>query len=103
VQLRGTDAHLLRIGNDVGDFTGAIPETGTGQGYQLEAVLSYQLTPNASIGIGGRYWHMQANGLSHFEGRVVGEDTVAQPVDWKTDIYGMFLQASYKLGPYPLN
>jgi outer membrane protease len=103
VQLNGADSHLLRIGTAVGDFTGSIPDTGTGQGYQLEALLSYQLTQNASIGVGGRYWHMQTSGLSHFEGRVVGEDTMAQPVDWKTDIYGVFVQASYKFGPYPLN
>jgi len=103
VLLSGNDAHLLRIGSAVGDFNGAIPDKGTGQGYQFEALLSYQLTPSFGIGIGGRYWHMQASGLSHFEGRVVGEDAVAQPVDWKTDIYGMFVQASYKFGPYPIN
>jgi outer membrane protease len=103
VRLDGADSHLLRIGNALGDFTGPIPETGTGMGYQFEALLSYQLTPNADIGVGGRYWHMQASGNSHFEGMVVGENTVAQPVAWKTDIYGVFVQAGYKFGPYPLN
>jgi len=27
---------------------------------------------------------------------------VPQPVDWKTDIYGVFVQASLKFGPYPV-
>ena len=25
-----------------------------------------------------------------------------QPVDWKTDVYGVFVQASFKFGPYPI-
>jgi hypothetical protein len=60
------------------------------------------MTPQSSIGVGARYWHMQAKGDSHFEGHVIGEDTFAQPVDWKTDIYGVFVQGTYKFGPYPL-
>jgi hypothetical protein len=102
VHLSGDDGHLLRIGNAAGDFTGAIPETGNGQGYQFEALLSYDVTQYASIGVGARYWHMQANGVSHFENHIVGETAVAQPVAWKTDIYGVFLQGSLKFGPYPL-
>ncbi len=102
VRLSGTDSHWLRIGTDVGDFSGPIPENGTGQGYQLEALLSYRVTESASVGVGARYWHMQANGLAHFEGLVVGENTGAQPVSWKTDVYGAFLQGSIKFGPYPV-
>ena len=63
-------------------------------------MLSYHVTPYASIGIGGRYWHMQTSGDSHFEAVVPGASP--QPVDWKTDIYGGFLQADFKIGPYPL-
>ncbi|HML08535.1 MAG TPA: autotransporter outer membrane beta-barrel domain-containing protein [Xanthobacteraceae bacterium] len=102
VWLNGTDAHWLRIGTGVGDFTGPIPEDGRGQGFQLEALLSYQVTQYASVGIGARYWHMQTNGDTHFENHIVGETAFPQPVDWKTDIYGVFIQASLKLGPYPL-
>jgi hypothetical protein len=102
IHLNGYDDHWLRIGTNPGDFTGGVPETGTGQGYQVEAVLSYQLTDYASVGIGGRYWHMYANGDTHFDGHIVGADASPQPVSWKTDIYGVFLQASLKLGPYPL-
>ncbi len=103
VSLQGADSHFLRIGNQIGDFTGAIPETGTGTGYQFEAALSYQVTPRTSIGVGGRYWHMQTNGSSDFAGREVGVLTFDQPVSWKTDIFGVFVQASYKFGPYPFN
>lgn len=102
VFLSGTDTHWLRVGTAVGDFAGPIPENGRGQGYQFEVLLSYQVTDYASVGIGGRYWHMQANGNSNFEGNVVGETAFAQPVDWKTDIYGVFVQGSLKFGPYPV-
>ncbi len=97
VHLDGTDTHWLRIPVD---FTGPIPEDGTGQGYQFEALLSYKVTQNASVGIGGRYWHMQTNGNSHFEDVAVGG--MPQPVNWKTDIFGVFVQGSIKLDPYPL-
>lgn len=102
VHLRGKDDHWLRIGTEVGDFMGAIPETGHGQGYQLEALLSYQLTQHAAVGIGARYWHMWANGQANFSGEVVGVTAYPQPVDWKNDMLGVFLQASVKLDPYPL-
>jgi outer membrane protease len=102
VTLNGSDSHWLRMGTAVGDFTGPIPEDGTGMGYQLEAQLSYNITPNASIGVGARYWHMQTNsGTSHFENMVVGEGALPQPVYWKTDIFGVFIGGSYRFGPYP--
>ena len=74
VRLNGADTHWLRIGGGVGDFAGPIPEDGIGMGYQLEAVFSYDVTPNASVGVGARYWHLQTNGNSHFENLIVGEE-----------------------------
>ena len=102
VHLSGTDAHWLRIGSLPGDFGGPIPEDGNGHGYQFEALLSYMITPNASIGIGGRYWHMETHGSAHFDDHIVGFAALPQPLDWKTDIYGVFVQAGIKLDPYPL-
>lgn len=102
VWLDGTDAHWLRIGSDVGDFTGPIPEDGTGWGYQLEGMLSYRVTDFLSVGVGGRYWHMQTSGFTHFEGHVVGEIALPQPVAWSNDNYGVFFQTSLKFGPYPI-
>jgi hypothetical protein len=101
VGLFGTDRHLLRIGTAPGDFTGGIPEDGTGWGYQLEAALSYAASENASFAIGGRYWHMETQGNAHFENNVVGFTAFPQRLDWKTDHYGVFVQGSFKFGPYP--
>ncbi len=102
VWLNGTDAHWLRISGNPGDFSGPVPEDGTGWGYQLEGVLSYRVTDAITIGVGGRYWHMQTSGNSHFEGHVNGVQAFPQPVDWKNDNYGVFLQTGLKFGPYPL-
>ena len=95
VYLNGSDWHLLRIGSDQCDFNGPISETGKGWGYQLEAQLSYMLTPNFSVGIGGRYWHMQTNGNAH-ESFVDGESFVL-PETWKTDVYGVYVQAGHQV------
>ncbi len=50
VQFNGADDHVLRA------LT--IHETGTGTGVQLESVLSYLITDQFSMGVGGRYWCM---------------------------------------------
>ncbi len=94
VILNGVDDHLLRA-----DLGGGIREDGTGHGYQLEALLSYKVTPFSSVGLGGRYWqwNMESNGNTHFE--VVGG--LPQPVNWKSDIFGVFLQGSIQFGVYP--
>ena len=102
VWLDGTDSHWLRIGNQPGDFNGPIPEDGTGWGYQLEGVLSFQVTDYMSVRVGGRYWHAQTKGLTHFEGHVNGFLASPQPVNWKTDNAGVFFQTALRFGPYPV-
>jgi outer membrane protease len=101
VKLNGGDSHWLRIGTTPGSFTGEVPEDGQGTGYQLEAALAYAVSPNVKVAIGGRYWRMEANGLTHFENHVVGSNAFPQPVDWKVESYGVFVQGSFKFGPYP--
>jgi len=64
----------------------------------LEAILSYLLTANFSVGIGARYWHMQGD-----PGNVtISFPNIFFPVDlsgsFKTERWGAFLQASYKFG-----
>ena len=102
VWLYGSDAHWLRIGNLPGDFNDKIAEDGKGWGYQLEGFVSYRVNEALSLGVGGRYWYMQSRGFAHFENRVVGFTAAPQPVEWKTESYGVFFQASLKLGPYTL-
>jgi hypothetical protein len=99
--LHGADSHLLRIGTYPGAFTGPIPEDGTGWGYQLDAMVSYRVNDWISVGAGGRYWHVEAKGHTHFEGRVVGVDAQPQAVHWRADHFGGFIQTNIKLGPYP--
>ncbi len=91
VWFSGTDNHLLRP-----DLPFPIPEDGHGWGYQLEAILSYQYSEAVNFGVGGRYWHMQSKGSAHFEDL----GGTAQPLDFKADVYGVFVQGSYRFGPF---
>jgi hypothetical protein len=70
------------------------PETGEGQGVQLETTLSYAFANNFSVGAGGRYWAMWAPG-AYSNTFSLGCPCQTLPV--KTERYGAFLQASYKL------
>ena len=87
VSLVGTDNHLLRLSLPV-----PIREDGNAQGYQAEAVVSYRYSELVNFGVGARYWHMQSRGTAHFED--VGG--VPQPLDFKANNYGVFLQGSYR-------
>ena len=90
VAFRGTDNHLLRT--DVSNTVS--PETGGGQGVQLEAIMSYAFANNFSVGAGGRYWAMWAPAATT-DAFSLGCPCQTLPV--KTERYGAFLQASYKL------
>ncbi len=69
------------------------PAWGTGRGLQLEAILTYDISPQFSVGIGGRYWAMWATevGTASF-----GSAVVTQTLPIRSERYGTFLQASYK-------
>ena len=105
--LSGTDAHWLRI-EPINTTHWCLqrpgPEDGTGWGDQLDGLLSYRLSD--CTGRRNRrplLAHGAQRALAHFEGH--GERLVTlstQPVNWKTDNFGVFLQTSVKLGPYPL-
>ena len=101
VKLSGQDTHWLRVGNAPGDFTGPVPEDGHGRGYQLEAALSYAYSKDVSFAVGGRYWRMESEGLTHFENHVVGFKASPQPLNWSVESVGVFVQGSFKFGPYP--
>jgi len=91
VWMSGTDNHLLRP-----DIPIPIREDGHGWGYQLEAMLSYRYSNAISVGAGARYWHMQSSGSAHFED--IGG--MMQPLDFKANIYGVFVQGAYHFGPF---
>ena len=91
VWFNGEDNHLLRP-----DLPYPIPEDGHGWGYQFEAVLTYQVDDAISVGVGGRYWHFESKGEAHFEESYV--NGVAQPLDFKANLYGVFVQGAYKFG-----
>jgi len=93
-RLSATDSHWLRI--DQTDFTGPTPQDGTGHsGVQLEAILSYQVTPAFSLGIGARYWRMATTGNLRFEKSTPASDPgLSQPLDSMTERYGGFVQAA---------
>ncbi|MGP0093353.1 MAG: hypothetical protein ACLPKB_25945 [Xanthobacteraceae bacterium] len=96
--LTSADTHWLRLGSSIGDFAGPTPETGEGNGVQLEAILTYLVSNNLSIGMGARYWYMQVpNGLDHFEQSAVPVGAFApQVAKFETTRYGMFAQLAYQ-------
>ncbi|HEY6256506.1 MAG TPA: hypothetical protein VIY51_12010 [Xanthobacteraceae bacterium] len=100
-QLTGLDTHWLRLGGTPLAISGPIPEFGGGTGFQIEAVLSYQLAERATVGLGGRYWFMETRGNADFERVIVGFPAPAelQPLNFSTTRYGGFAQGSYKFGP----
>jgi opacity protein-like surface antigen len=90
VFFRGVDNHLLR--SDVANTVS--PESGRGQGVQLESVLSYRLADAFSVGVGGRYWAMWTT--SDAITNIFGSTCPCQTLPARTDIFGGFLQASYR-------
>ncbi len=102
VKLNGADTHWLRIGTYPGAFTGAVPEDGTG--HRLSArgrrspTRSIRMSASRSAAATGAW---NSNGHTHFEDHVVGVTAYPQPVDWKVENLGVFVQGSFKFGPYP--
>ena len=86
VQFNGTDDHVLRA------LT--MPESGTGTGVQLESILSYLITDQFSMGVGGRYWSMWTtkDAIADFAGAPCPCQT--QPA--MTERYGVFVQLDYR-------
>lgn len=89
VTFTGTDNHLLRT--DVSNTVSS--ETGAGRGVQLEAILSYAIARQFSVGAGGRYWAMWAPGSSD----TFSQGCPCQTLPVRTERFGAFVQASYKL------
>ena len=93
-RLTALDGHLLRT--DVANIWS--PGFADGRGVQLEAILSYALTPNFDIGFGGRYWATWFTGDAYTNG--FGKPCPCQTLPMRMERYGTFVQASYKFGPF---
>jgi hypothetical protein len=72
------DDHFFTFGLD--------PASGAGNGFQLDAILAYQLTSSFNLGVGGRWWHLETNAIDSFD----------QLLTYQTDRYGVFVEGSYK-------
>jgi hypothetical protein len=98
-QINSRDSHWLRIGTTAGSFAGPIPQNASGNGFQLEALLAYQVWDCFNIGVGGRYWRLDARGSGDLEQTVVGfPSPTSQPMNFSSERYGAFVQGSYKFG-----
>ncbi|WP_342709798.1 outer membrane beta-barrel protein [Bradyrhizobium sp. B124] len=86
---RGRDHHLLR------DETTFAEQHGNGGGVQVEGVLSYFITKNISVGVGGRYWAMwtKRGGESACSSSGCVPTGFAK---YSMERWGTFFQASYK-------
>ncbi|MDA9420912.1 hypothetical protein XH97_01795 [Bradyrhizobium sp. CCBAU 53380] len=89
---KGRDYHLLRPKTTFSEQRG-----NGGGGVQLEGVLSYFLTYNISIGVGGRYWAMWTKGgagsMHCGNGCIEHSPSFAK---YSMERWGTFFQASYK-------
>ncbi|WP_342108315.1 outer membrane beta-barrel protein [Methylobacterium sp. SI9] len=91
VAVDGVDRHWLRPDINPG------PEGGRGDGYVLEGIVSYDLTPSVSVGVGGRYWRMQTD-----KAQAAFPLSSPSPIRFETNRYGGFVQLSYRLADFGL-
>jgi hypothetical protein len=92
--LSASDFHWLRT-----DLIKPIPENGAAfDQFQLEALLNYQFSPNFSAGVGARYWQI---GTTSAQADFLGGSAGAQAINFRTETWGGFVQASYKFGGLP--
>nr|WP_084801646.1 outer membrane beta-barrel protein [Bradyrhizobium sp. Ec3.3] len=93
----GRDNHLLRPNTTFYDQRG-----NGGAGIQIEAIVSYFLTNNFSVGVGARYWAMWTKNDSDVTFNCSGCDgpgTLDQDhalAKYNMERWGTFFQASYK-------
>jgi opacity protein-like surface antigen len=94
LQLTGNFAYLPQVWFDGRDDHWLrnllIKEHGGGQGTQLELLLSYYLTQDFSLGVGGRYWAAWADG-----GDIFGGEPMARSDTYRYERAGVFLQGAY--------
>jgi hypothetical protein len=89
--LVNADSHRLR--RDLGPSPNIFTD-GAGFGVQAQVLASVNITPNFSIGVGGRYWHMET--YSESAGiRFGNKDARGLPVNrFSSDRYGLLANAT---------
>ncbi|WP_445488934.1 outer membrane beta-barrel protein [Rhodopseudomonas sp. RCAM05734] len=96
VKFNGEDNHFF--GNS-GVLASVDPQWGHGRGVQFESILSYMVTDQFSIGVGGRYWGMWTTDAQKTRVIAEGAPIVAPPpIPFRAAVEqsGVFVQASYK-------
>jgi hypothetical protein len=92
MNFNGGDDHWLR---EPDDFSGTIPETGAGSnGYQIEGEINYAVAQNFAVGIGGRYWSMNAKGEAQFQDAT--SNGAPQVATFQTQRSQVFVQTTYR-------
>jgi opacity protein-like surface antigen len=82
----GTDNHVLR--------SLVSPENGHGQGVQVDLTVSYAVTDQFSLGVGGRYWSMfTTSGETNF-----GGSGIFVPQRFAVEQAAVLVQGSYRFG-----
>jgi hypothetical protein len=100
VNFSGVDTHFF---GNTGQIASTNPESANkGAGVQIEAMLSYFVTSQFSVGLGGRYWALwtnngQANRTFDADG---GFATPTPPQAFRATVEqaGVFLQGAYRFG-----
>ena len=91
VRFRGQDDHNYRQ-------LFILESSNHGDGAMLEGILNYAVTPNWSVGVGGRYWAWNMHdGSVLFDQAGLGFFT-PQIGRYNTERYGVFLQTDYRWG-----
>jgi opacity protein-like surface antigen len=91
IYFSGDNSHFLRIPQD---FSGPIPESGIGHnGYELEADIDYWVSPNLTVGVGARYWSLNAKGNAEFQD--VAANAVEQGSTFETERFEAYAQTAY--------
>ena len=99
VNFTGVDTHFF---GNTGQVASINPESANkGAGVQIEATLSYFVTSQFSVGVGGRYWALWTNNGQ--ANRTVDEGapiapTPPQAFRGTVEQAGVFLQAAYRFG-----
>jgi hypothetical protein len=90
--LENKDSHLLRqSSSDLGPAPNVISRSSSAWGVEAEVFLNYAVTPNVELGVGGRYWGLNANGGTvAFGPSFVGSYDLTK---FEQQRYGLLLQA----------